>query len=279
MKKKIKTIKIQKVIPKLILVLLGLMFAYPFLWMLLMSFKGVSEFYVNPFGLPEAWDFANFAEALQVQPLFKYMFNSLIYTVVSAFLTVIVGGMLAYAVSRMNWKYANAVLMYITLGLVIPAQVVMIPLYGMIDSMGLKETRLALILPYVAFEMASCVLMLNAFFRGLPKELEEAACIDGCNVYQSFLHIMFPVMKPALATQMVLISIHVWNEFPLALVLGAKEKLKPLTIGLLDFFVTVGTADWGVIGAAMLISTVPIMVVYALGNRQIENALSVGALK
>lgn len=270
--------KVKKIIPKAVLVFLGATFVYPLIWMVIMSFKETSEVYVNPFGLPKIWDMQNYAEALARQPLFKYMWNSLVYTFVTAALTIAAGSMLAYCISRMKWKYSNAALAYITAGLVIPSQVVMIPLYRMVDAMGIKESKLALILPYTAFALASCVLMLNAFFRGLPKELEEAACLDGCNIHQCFCKVILPVVRPAITTQFVLICIHTWNEFPLALILGAKKDMRPLTVGLLDFFVSIGVSDWGVIGAAMVLSSIPIMIVYCIGNKTIENALTAGAI-
>ena len=270
-------IKIRKYVTKIILIIIGIGFIFPLYWMLIMSFKNAEEVYINPFGFPKVWDFLNYAEALSSHPFFRYMLNSAIYTFATAFFTIIFGGMLAYAVSRMNWKFANSALIYITIGLIIPTQVIMIPLYKMIATLGLKNSYFALICPYVGFALASCVLMLTAFFKNLPKELEEAACLDGCNIYQCFLYVILPTVKPALATQFVLIGIHTWNEFPLALVLGAKEKLRPLTIGLLDFFVSIGVADWGTIGAAMIMSSLPIMVIYIIGNKQIESALTVGA--
>lgn len=271
-------LKINKILPKIILLIIGLSFIYPLYWMIIMSFKNANEVYLNPFGLPTEWDMTNYAEALASHPFFQYMLNSGIYTIVTAFVTVLIGSMLAYAVSRMNWKFGNVALTYITTGLIIPAQVIMIPLYQLVSTLGIRDMKLALILPYIAFELASCVLMVNAFFRGLPNELEEAACLDGCNIYQCFFKVIFPVVKPALVTQIVLISIHTWNEFSLALVIGAKEHMRPLTVGLLDFFVSIGSSDWGVIGAAMIMTSVPIIVVYCVGNNQIENALTAGAV-
>lgn len=270
--------KIKKICVKIVLILLGLTFIYPFFWMITMSFKNADEVYVNAFGLPKVYDFKNYGEALINHPFFKYMINSIEYTAITACITVLLGSMLAYVISRTNWKFSRFALTYITTGLIIPAQVIMIPLYKMVSTMGLKDTKCALILPYIAFEMASCVLMLNAFFRGLPHELEEAACLDGCNVYQCFFKIIFPSVKPAMVTQLVLISIHIWNEFPLALIIAAKKNMRPLTVGLLDLFVSIGSADWGVIGAAMIISSIPICIVYVFGNSQIENALTAGAV-
>jgi raffinose/stachyose/melibiose transport system permease protein len=120
--------------------------------------------------------------------------------------------------------------------------------------------------------------MLNAFFRGLPKELEEAASIDGCNVYQCFFQIILPIVKPALATQFVLIFMSTWNEFFLAFILAGKESLRPLPVGLLSFFTSIGVSHWGLIGAAMIMCSVPTVIVYCFGNKQIENSLTAGAV-
>lgn len=270
--------KVRTWIGKICLVALGASFLFPLYWMLNMSFKGKSEIYNNPFGLPIEWVFTNYSSVLDKYPFFKYMGNSIIYTFGTAILTIILGSMLAYAISRMKWKFANHALFYITAGLIIPVQVALLPLYMMMGHLGLRGSRWSLILPYTAFALASCVLMLNAFFRGLPKELEEAACLDGCNIYQCFIKIMLPVVKPALATQFVLISMNTWNEFFLALVFAGRENMKPLTVGLLDFFTSIGVADWGLIGAAMIMSSIPTVLIYCVGNKQIENALTAGAV-
>ena len=164
------------------------------------------------------------------------------------------------------------------MGLIVPAQVVIIPILIMTNKIGLKGTHLGLILPYSAFALSSCVLMLYAFFRGLPVELEEAACIDGCNVYQTYFRIILPTVRPAIATQCVLIFMNTYNEFFLAFILGAEDKIRPLTVGLLNFFVSIGVNHWGQIGAAMIITSLPTIIVYIIGNEQIEKALTAGAI-
>lgn len=270
--------KIKSWAAKISLVLLGFSFLFPLYWMVNLSFKSKSEVYDNPFGLPIQWVFDNYSKVLEKYDFFKYMGNSAIYTFGTAILTIVLGSMLAYCISRMRWKFANKALFYITAGLIIPVQVAILPLYTMMGTLGLRGSRWSLILPYSAFAMGSCVLMLNAFFRGLPKELEEAACLDGCNVYQCFIRIIMPIVKPALATQFVLIAMNTWNEFFLALIFAGKESMRPLTVGLLDFFTSIGVADWGQIGAAMIMSSIPTILIYCFGNKQIEKALTVGAV-
>ncbi len=260
------------------MVVLGLTFLFPMYWMIVMSFKSKSEVYTNPFGLPIEWVFNNYGDALEKFNFIRYFTNSIIYSASTIIITIFLGSMLAYCLSRMNWKRKNLALSYISMGLIVPAQVVIIPILIMVKDMGLKGTHLGLILPYSAFALSSCVLMLYAFFRTLPKELEEAACIDGCNIYQTFFRIIVPIIKPALATQCVLIFMNVYNEFFLAFILGADDKIRPLTVGLLNFFVSIGVSHWGQIGAAMIITSLPTVIVYMIGNEQIENALTAGAI-
>lgn len=267
-----------KILIDAIMIVIGISFLFPLYWMINISFKSRSEVYNNPFGLPNQWVFSNYRDALEKFNFFRYLSNSLIYSISTIIITILLGSMFAYCISRMNWKYKGFALSYISMGLIIPVQVVIIPIMIMIRSMGLKGTHLGLILPYSAFGLSSCVLMFYAFFRGLPKELEEAACIDGCNVYQTYFKIILPAVKPAISTQFVLIFMNVYNEFFLAFILAAEDKIRPLTVGLLNFFVSIGVSHWGQIGAAMIITSIPTIIIYIVGNEQLENALTAGSI-
>ncbi len=271
----------QKVINRIIkitLIIIGLSFLFPLYWMVNLSFKSKSEVYDNPFGLPQQWVFNNYGDALDKFNFFRYFSNSVIYSIGTIIITILLGSMFAYCVSRMDWRFKNTALTYVSLGLIIPVQVVIIPLLIMVKNLGLKGTHLGLILPYSAFALSSCILMLYAFFRTLPRELEEAACIDGCNIYQTFFRIILPTIKPAIATQFAFIFMNTYNEFFLAFILAADDKIRPLPVGLLNFFVSIGVSHWGQIGAAMVITSIPTVLVYLFGNEQIENALTAGAI-
>lgn len=267
-----------KMIISVIMVLIGASFLFPLYWMINLSFKTKSEVYDNPFGLPHQWNLKNYFDALQKFNFLRYLTNSMIYSVSTIAVTILLGSMFAYCISRMNWKFKGIALSYMSLGLIIPVQVVIIPILIMNKNIGLKNSHLGLILPYSAFALSSCVLMLYAFFRSLPKELEESACIDGCNIYQTYFRIILPIIKPALATQCILIFMSIYNEFFLAFILAADDKIRPLTVGLLNFFVSIGVSHWGQIGAAMIITSLPTIIVYLIGNEQIENALTAGAI-
>ncbi|MFS0723145.1 carbohydrate ABC transporter permease [Paenibacillus sp. 1P07SE] len=259
-------------------VVIGCTFLFPFYWMITTSLKSRSEAYENQFGLPQSWEWQNYTEVLAKYDFLLYFKNSFIYTGGTIAITLLAGTMLAYCLSRMSWKWNGTMLFYVSLGLIVPIEVVVIPLFQLVKSLHINDTHFALILPYTGFSLAACVLMLYAFLRSLPKELEEAACIDGTNVYQAFFRIIFPIVMPALMTQTVLIFMRVWNEFPLAFILGAREQFRPLTVGLHSFFVSVGVSHWGLIGTAMLMTSLPTMLIYMIGNEKIENALTAGAI-
>lgn len=269
---------IGKKLSNIVMIVIGLSFVLPFIWMLNLSFKTKSEAIDNPFGFPKQFIFNNYPDVLGSYSFFTYFGNSIIYSVSTIVLTTLFGSMFAYCMSRMNWKFSKFAMNYISLGLVIPVQVVIIPLFILLKQLNLKGTHFGLIAPYTAFALASCVLMLYAFFRTLPRELEEAACIDGCNLYQSYFMIILPVVKPALATQAVLIFMNTWNEFFLGFILAPQDQIKPLTVGLLNFFISIGVTNWGQIGAAMIITSLPTVIIYLFGNEQIENALTAGAI-
>lgn len=177
---------VMKILSRAFWLLVSCTFLFPLYWMITMSFKSKAEAYSNPYGIPYFWDWGNFGDALSQYHFFKYLQNSLIYTVGTIAVTLAVGSMLAYCLSRMQWRFSSVTLFYISLGLIVPIEVVLIPLFQMVKMLHIKDSYLGLVLPYSGFSIASCVLMLFAFLRSLPKEVEEAACIDGANVYQTF---------------------------------------------------------------------------------------------
>lgn len=262
-----------------IFLLMSLTFLYPFFWIIISSFKETNDIVARPFALPTTINFDNYKEAFKAFPFVRYYTNSLIYTIVSVAILLLTSSMLAYSLARMKWKMSTAVLGYISAGLIIPIQVIIIPLYMILNTLGLRKSYMGLITPYVAMSMAMAVLLLYAFLRNLPFEMEEAACLDGCSVYSSFFRIILPMLKPALFTQSIISFMSIWNEFYLASVLVPTDKLRTVTIGLQSFFASIGTTEWGLLAATMLMASIPTLVVYLIFNGQIEEALTSGALK
>lgn len=269
--------KLGKGIIAFILLAFSLIFLYPMYWMIMMSFKDRVQASSAPYALPDSLHFENYTAAWNKIDIPRVMANSIIYTAGTCILCLVLSVMVAYALTRMRMKHANAIRMYFTIGMIIPISVLMIPVYRLVLGLGLKNTYWALILPYAAFNMASSILMLCAFFRNVPVEMEEAAAIDGSSVYRTFLQIMVPLVRPAIATQTVMMYIFVWNEFSLASVIAMGERMRTVTVALYAFFSAFDVTHWGVIGAAVTLTSLPIIIIYIFGCKQIEGAISVSA--
>ena len=253
---------------------------YPLIWMLFYSFKNNDEIFIsNPYGVPGVFRVENYVKAWTQYNVPRYFFNSMVVTVISVTITIFVALLFSYATARMRWGLQNTARIYVSMGMFIPVQSVLIPLAILVKNMNLTNQYLALILPYTAFNMAFATLVFYGFLRALPDELEEAACIDGANIFRTFFEIIVPTVKPAIATMVIFIFLQAWNEFPIALVMMTKETMKTLPLGLL-FFQGAFTTDWGAMGATMVIASLPTVLVYIFFSNQVEKALTVsGAVK
>lgn len=271
---KIKNMKFGQRVRDVILIIAALVFMMPLYWMLFLSVKSAQQAAIEPWAMPTEFHFENFSaawERINVPLLLK---NSFIYTAGSVVLCLLVSVMVAYALTRMRMKRSRLGTMYFTVGMLIPVSVLLIPVYRLVMGLGLKGTPWALILPYAAFAMSSSILMVSAFFRSIPVEMEEAAAIDGCNVYRTFFEIMVPLVKPALATQAMMLYIQNWNEYALASILAMGKEMRTIPLALNLFFGQFDLTNWGEVGAAVTITSLPVILVFVFCNRQIEQAMT-----
>lgn len=250
---------------------------YPLIWMIFYSLKNNEEIFVsNTFGFPAHFRIENYLKAWESYNVPMYFTNSVLVSVATVIGTIVLALPLAYSLSRLEWKFKNLARIYITIGMFIPIQVVLLPLAVLIRDIKLTNSLWGLIVPYIAFNLSFTTIVLYGFLRGIPNELEEAACIDGANIYRTFWSIIIPTVKPAIATLVVFIFLSAWNEFTMALVLISNEKLKTLPLGLL-FFQGQFTTDWGAMGASMTIASLPTVLIYILFSEQVEKALTIGS--
>lgn len=258
----------------------GLFALYPLIWMLFYSFKNNDEIFVsNPFGPPTTLRIENYINAWQQYNVPRYFINSLVVSVFTVTLTIIVALMFSYATSRMRWKLSGVARIYVSIGMFIPVQAILIPLAIIVRDLNLTNQYASLVLPYTAFNLAFSSMVFYGFLRALPEELEEAACIDGANIYRTFFSIIIPTVKPAIATMIIFTFLQAWNEFPIALVLMQKEAMKTLPLGLL-FFQGRFTTDWGAMGATMVMASLPTVLMYTIFSNQVEKAMTIsGAVK
>ncbi|UQZ35562.1 sugar ABC transporter permease [Paenibacillus sp. PK3_47] len=250
---------------------------YPLFWMISYSLKNNDEIFVtNPFGLPTHFRFENYVNAWTQFNIPKYFMNSFIVSIISTLFILLLALMFAFAVARMQWKFRSAVRTYMIVGMFMPLQVIMIPLAILVRDFHLTNTYGALIIPYIAIGLPFSTMVFYGFLVSIPREIEEAACIDGASIYRLFAQVILPLALPAIATIAIFQFLNNWNEFTLAYILISDENMKTLPLGLL-FFQGSYSTDWGAMGAVMTIASIPMVLVYLLLSEQVERAMTVGS--
>ena len=273
-----KKIKASTVVIYVFLSLMLVLYLAPLVWIGLTSFKSRPEIYRAPFGWPKAFHFENYAMAWKAGRLGIAMMNSLFVCVITLILTMVIGSMAAFAIARMRWKLAGAAMVYILIGMMIPVHCVLIPLFVRFAKIGLSNNLWGLILPYLTFSLPTCVFIMAGFFRGIPNELLESACMDGCSIFQMFFKICFPLARTGLFVTGLMTFIGNWNELLLALVFVSDDTKKTLPVALTKF-VTPYQTNYDKMFPAIMIAIIPTIVVYCMFSNQIVDGLTTGAVK
>ncbi|MEW2008237.1 MULTISPECIES: carbohydrate ABC transporter permease [Microbacterium] len=269
--------RIRRAPVQVILAVYAVVIAYPLLWMVISSFKSSSEIFADPWGLPSVWLVQNYAAAWD-RGISDYFLNSVIVTVISTAATVAFAALCAYGMVRLSSRVANVVLIVAMGGLVVAPQVSLIPLYRLLDTMGLLNTYWAMILPYVAFRLPMAILLIRSVFLGIPRELEDAATIDGCRSFGVFRHVYLPLSASVLTTAAVLTGYFAWNEFLFAIVYIDADALRTIPAGLMSFRDSLST-EWGVLLAGLTIAALPIVVVFLALQRYFVAGVAAGSVK
>ena len=271
-----KKMKCSTVILMAVLIVCSIIFIYPLVYLLFYSLKTNNEiFLTNPFGFPEDVQWVNYINAINAFDILSYFKNSIIVSVASIAGILIFALPFSYATTRMIWKGKAFVNNYLAMGLFIPIQVIIIPLSILVKNMHLSNTYFALIIPYVAFNLAFSSMILSTALAGIPKEMEESAFMDGGTIFRTFHAIILPLVKPAIATTVIFAFLNVWNEYTVASILISKNKVKTLPIGLSNF-VGQHSTDWGAMGACLVMASIPTIVIYLIFSEQVEKALTIG---
>ena len=261
------------------LIVVALIQLFPLYWLITFSLKSNIEIFgENVIGLPQSWRFDNYLEAVTKAGIMRYFFNSVFYSVITVFVAGLITAMAAYAISRMIWKLKGFVFGFFSIGIMIPAQAALLPLFQVLDKLGLKGGYMGLLIPYIAGAIPMSVMILSGFFKGIPKEMEEAAYLDGCGIFRCFFEIMIPIIRPALATASIFSFLGTWNELMLANTFVDKDIYRTLPVGIMSFAGQYST-DWGLIGAGMVIATLPTILIYFMLSNQVQESLVAGAIK
>jgi raffinose/stachyose/melibiose transport system permease protein len=261
-------------------ILIGYSFVviYPVFLMVLSSFKTSREIFRSPFALPESWSLANYVEAWTRGNFSTYFGNSVLVTAASLVLVLLLGSLAAYPLGRYAFRGRTWLTMYFLSGLMLPIKLGILPLFFLMRSLGLYDTPLALIAVYAASGLPFTIFVLANFFETLPRELEEAARLDGASEFRIFWQVMLPLVRPALATVAIFNFIPWWNDFFFPLIFIRSDRFKTLPLGLFSFFGE-HQNDWALLFAGLTITALPVLIVYLFASRQIIKGLTSGALK
>lgn len=250
----------------------------PLLWLATFSLKTNKEIVTkHAFHLPERFLYENYILAWTKGKVASYFGNSVLVALVSLAVTLLLGAMIAYAITRMRFRFRKGLLFLFLAGMMVPIHAALIPLFILLKNMGLLKSYLAVILPYIGFGMPLAIFIFSNFLKAIPFELEEAAFIDGCGVLRSFFSIILPVIKPAFATVGIFTFMANWNEFIMAATFLQDASKNTLPLGLMAFQGQY-SAQWGPMGAAIMIASLPVLLLYLFFNEAIENSFTAGAI-
>ncbi|MBP1884498.1 carbohydrate ABC transporter permease [Sinorhizobium mexicanum] len=252
---------------------------FPFLWMAVSAFKPLSQLYtIPPQWLPDPPTFENFKNVVFQSNIPRYFINSLIISIGSTFLALVFAIFAAYGFARFDFRGRSAALAFVLIGQLLPTATVIVPLYIVLNYLGLINTYIGLILVYLILTLPLSVWMLTGYFRGIPKELEDAAIIDGASQLGVLFRISLPLVTPGIIAVTLYSFVATWNEFVFALSFATEKEMKTLPIGLAEFSTEFDT-DWGAVMAASFVMTLPIALIFLVMQRMFVGGLMSGATK
>lgn len=246
----------------------------PLLMLVITAFKTLPEFFRNPTGLPESFGFRNFTEAWRLADFPSYLINSVMYTAIATSIFVLTSVFVAFPIARGYFKWSKALLTLYLVALFLPPA--LIPQFQLILNLGLFNTRTGYILLFLVNPIG--IIILVNYMKSIPRELDEAAAVDGCGYYRFVLTIVLPLIKPAIATVTVLHAIGIWNELILPTIYLTNKDLYPITRGLIVFEGLYGS-NWPALAAAVLMLMTPMLVLFIFLQRYIISGLTAGSVK
>lgn len=280
-RRRARNLKALKRVPvNLLVALLLVVEIFPLVWLFLGSFKTQDEFLNSPaWAFPQAFSFDNYAEAWTTGNLATYVGNSLIATIPSLFLIVLFGVAAGFALEVLVWKGRNAVLLTFLAGIMVPGQMILLPLFSAYFQVGLTGTLWPLIITYTATGLPLTVFMMATYFRAVPREVFEAATLDGASMIRAFFSIGFPMVRNAVFTVALVQFFFIWNDLLIALTFTNNAQLNTIQVGLLNFTGEFGAVQYGPLFAAICINVFGTLVLYLFLNQRVMKGLAGGAVK
>jgi raffinose/stachyose/melibiose transport system permease protein len=251
---------------------------FPFLWLVLASLKTNAELLDDPFKLPKVFQFKNYTDAIEAAGLGRLIINSLVISTSATFLNILFSSMCAFAIARHTFWGRNVLFLTISAGILVPLNALIIPYFAIINYLNLYDTRTGLILVYCAIGLPVSTFILTEFFRSIPKEIEEASFLDGCNFASRYFRIMLPLALPGLATAGTFQFILCWNEFIYAMLLTSSTDIRTIQFGI-SYFTNQFFSDYVGMFAAVVVSILPSITVFILFQEKVISGLTAGSVK
>jgi len=268
------------VLLKAFIVLLLAVIIFPIFWMIISSFKAPLEFTTKPvYKLPDGFYMTNYVRAWTIGRMNIFFRNSVISTFVSLFFTLLFSSCVSFALVKMRWKASSLFMLLFSFGIIVPVQIILIPLFIMYNRVGLINTLTCLIITYTGFSMSLAIYLFSSYLRSIPNDIMEAAVIDGCNIYSLFIRIILPLVKNAAATVLVVSFFSKWNDLVFSMTFISSQRLKTIQTGLLYFQDEFGNREWGPIFAAISLAVLPTITVYAMLNKTVIKGMTEGSIK
>ncbi len=268
------------IVAEVFLIAWAILIIFPFVWMVMTSFKADQEIFFSPWALPSTLHWDNFTRAWNSASIGPYFINSLIVLAGSLTLTLLFSSMAAYVLARYDFPGSKIIYYAFMAGLMFPIFLALVPLFFVVRDLGMLSTYQGLILVYTAYSLPFSIFFLYSFFRSLPTEVAEAALVDGASHWTIFLRVMLPMAQPGLVSIGLFNFIGQWNQFILPLVLVSDRDRYVLAQGLAFLAIQQGYQnDWSALFAGLTITTIPLLVVYVIFQGKLEKGLTAGALK
>lgn len=272
---------VRLVIKYLVLILFAVIFLYPFLWIISGSLKDMQDLFNSTSLIPQTFVTENYPKAIEQGRLGQYYINSLIVTGVSLLILLIATYLASYALVRIKIPGSRWIMVAFVSCMMVPMQVVVLPLFKFEGFLHINNTYWGLILPYIAGTLPFAIFVMTAFLKTIPMEIEESGLIDGCNRFQILYRLLLPLSKPGFATVLIFSFMTIWNEFFLAMVIMQDQSKGTLNVGLMNFKRSFGGIgmDPNLMFAALVMISGPVIIVYAIFQRQFISGLVAGSVK
>jgi len=269
---------VNRMIGTLLWIFCFLMFL-PMVFVIINAFKTFGEVVMDPLALPEEWNLNNFKEVMKTGNYVKVFLNTIYFAVLSGTIVLVLSSMTGYKLSRMDNRASKITMLVFMIAMMLPFPVIMIPLATVASKLNISNNLTLVSVLNAGFSCSLAVIMYTQTVRGIPKELDECAYIDGCNGYRFFFSVIFPLLKPMTGTLSVLYFIRYWNDLMLPMILISKKELYTIPLSQLSFYNQFTQNRWNLLLASGLMAIIPVVILYIFTQKTIISGIAAGAVK